>query len=522
MLKPYWLAIAFVAGLIARRFGLPALVGFLATGFILRSMGVEHTPQVQRLADLGVLLMLFMIGLKLHVRSLLQPVIWASSTLHMITTVTIFTVIIKALGHTGIPLISDLDWNTACLVAFALSFSSTVFAVVVYEQKAESAAFHAVVGIGILIMQDIFAVLFMTISKGLIPSPFALTILLLIPGRKWLCLLLEKTGRGELQILIGLLFPAAGYVWFEAVNLKGDLGALIMGIVLASSPAAKSLAKTLMSFKDLYLVTFFLSIGLHGDPNKITFLVAIIFIALLPIKMILFEFFLMKFKLRARTSTFTSFSLSNYSEFGLIIAALAVNYQWLNADWLLVLAVTLSLSYVIGAPLAMNSAKIYRKINSKLVKFETEERLPEEQALDLKGAETLIFGMGRVGHAAYDVLRDKLGNKLHGLDVDINVVENHDDLGRCTGLGDPTDKEFWQRIDLSRIKLIIFTLPCHEITMRAIELLKATEYKGQIAVVIRFKEDAASLNNAGVNFVYNISDEAGSSFAKYLCKQLKI
>ena len=130
------IASAFLLGLIARQFGLPPLVGYLIAGFVLYASGIRISETISEFAEMGVTLLLFSIGLKLRVGSLLQPQIWAVASLHMLVTVIIFTTGIYLFSLSGLPLFSDLDLSMMILIAFALSFSSTVFAVRCWKKKA--------------------------------------------------------------------------------------------------------------------------------------------------------------------------------------------------------------------------------------------------------------------------------------------------------------------------------------------------------------------------------------------------
>ena len=94
--------------------------------------------------------------------------------------------------------------------------------------------------------------------------PGRLLILLLIPARPLLIYVLQKVGHGELLVLCGLLLALGGAAFFELVGLKGDLGALALGALIANSAKANEMAKIMLGFKDLFLVAFFLSIGLSG------------------------------------------------------------------------------------------------------------------------------------------------------------------------------------------------------------------------------------------------------------------
>ena len=277
---PLWIAIAFACGFLVTLVGLPPLVGFLAAGFALGAMGAETTPLLSELADLGVTLLLFTIGLKLRVGSLLKPEIWGVATLHMAVTVAVFGAILLALGATGIALFAELNMTTAIIIAFALSFSSTVFAVKALEAAGETGSRFGRIAIGVLIVQDIAAVVFLAASSGKLPSPWAIALLGLLFLRKPLLALLRKSGHGELLILIGFVLALGGAQLFEAFSLKGDLGALFVGALLAGDSRSEELAKTLLGFKELFLVAFFLSIGLAGLPNTEVMLASVILLSL--------------------------------------------------------------------------------------------------------------------------------------------------------------------------------------------------------------------------------------------------
>jgi predicted Kef-type K+ transport protein len=152
-MDPVFLAIAFVLGFAARQIGLPPLVGFLAAGFALNGLGFAGGPALDQFADLGVTLLLFSIGLKLKIETLLKPEVWAGASLHMVATVVVFGLVIFALAAAGVHLFAGLDLASSALVAFALSFSSTVFAVKALEDKGEMQSMHGRVAIGILIMR---------------------------------------------------------------------------------------------------------------------------------------------------------------------------------------------------------------------------------------------------------------------------------------------------------------------------------------------------------------------------------
>ena len=166
-----WLAVAFVLGLASRAVGLPPLVGFLAAGFVLNLFGIASGEMLRKLADLGITLLFFIVGLKLNLRTLARPQVWAVTGLHMALAVLVLGTVVLVLVLLNVPSFSGNGIYPSLLIAFALSFSSTVFVVKVLEDKGETAALHGRIAVGILIVQDLAAVAFIAVSAGMWPSP---------------------------------------------------------------------------------------------------------------------------------------------------------------------------------------------------------------------------------------------------------------------------------------------------------------------------------------------------------------
>jgi predicted Kef-type K+ transport protein len=141
--------------------------------------------------------------------------------------------------------------------------------------------------------------------------------------------------------------------------VKGDLGALVVGMMLASHPATAGLAKSLFHIKELFLVGFFLSVGLGALPDMGMVAMALLLLVLLPLKSALYFAVLMPFRLRTRTGVLATLSLTNYSEFGLIVAAIAATAGWLSDEWLVVISLAVAGSFVLAAPLNSAAAPTY-------------------------------------------------------------------------------------------------------------------------------------------------------------------
>lgn len=512
---PAWIAVAFAFGLLFKHFKLPPMVGFLVAGFVLHMLGAENDTFLLSIADLGVTLLLFTIGLKLRLETLIRPEIWATTGLHMAASIALTVAVILALGTAGMFLFNGLDFSTALIIAFALSFSSTVFAVKTLEDRGSLVSRYGQVAIGVLVMQDIAAVVFLAVSAGKLPTVWAIGLLALIPGRHLLGLVLTHSGHKELLAVYGFVLALGGAALFELVGMKGDLGALVLGVLLAQHPKAKELSKTLLGFKDVFLVGFFLTIGLTGLPTWETTSVALVLLALIPLKVMLFIYLLTKFRLRAHGATFGALVLGNYSEFGLIVCAIAINAGWLQQDWLTVIAVALSASFILASPLNLFAEALYTKYRSFLTGLENVKRLPGDDDISLDGNRILVFGMGRVGRAAYDEMRSHVNDQILGIDMDEKEVTKSAKDGRKVVLGDATNPEFWSRLDRSyqKVEMILLAMPHHKANINAASQVREFGYQGPIVATALFPEQEAHLKENGIDEVFNIYAEAGTGAA---------
>jgi predicted Kef-type K+ transport protein len=519
MLDAVWIAVAFSLGLLTRQLGLPPLVGYLAAGFILHGFGAEANAVIDRLSDIGITLLLFTIGLKLKLRSLAQPHVWAVTVIHTAGVMAVLVPFLLGVGALGVPILSDLSTGAAALTAFALSFSSTVFTVKVLEDKGEMASVYGTIAIGILIVQDLAAVLFLVFSVDKIPSPWALLLLLFIPLRPWIYKILDRSGHGELLVLFGLTLGLGGAQVFDLVGVKGDLGALAFGILIASHPKAGELSKALLTFKDVFLVGFFLSIGLRGAPSAEMVAAALLLLMAIPFKGWLFYRLLLLFRLRARTAFLGAASLASYSEFGLIVAAVGVADGWLGPEWLTAVAIVVALSFVAASPLNAASHEIYERFNTRLRRRQRPRRLGFEAEIDPGDADVIILGMGRVGAGAYDNLKLQRGRRPVGIDGDPDVVERHRQAGRNVIQGSATDADFWHRLRLRNgsIRLVLLALPQLSENVFAAEHLVQEGFKGTIGAIAKFPDDEVALQRAGVQMVFNLYAEAGAGLAQHVC-----
>lgn len=517
---PLWITMAFFCGLIVSKVKLPPMVGFLAAGFILNIIGVKGGDFINAMADLGITLLLFTIGLKLKLRSLSKPEVYGVASIHIVLVTVVTAGIILALSLTSLPLIGNLNLSTALLIGFALSFSSTVFAVKILDELGATGSRHGKTAIGVLIIQDIAAVAFIAISIGKPPSPLALALLSLIPLRHLLYKVLDRVGHGELLILFGIMLALVGADLFELVGIKGDVGALIFGMLLANHVKANELAKTLLGFKELFLVGFFLSVGMTALPGWIEIIIALLLMLLLPIKMMIYFALFNLFNLRTSTSWRATFNLANYSEFGLIVSAIAVSAGWLTQEWLAVFALMISISFIFSSQFVHIRDSLYQKWRPSLKPFERPKRLSGEENLELEHIKVIVFGMGRMGTAAYSAMASDYHDHLVGVEMETDKARRLETQGIKVVVGDATNPDFWTRAPglINGLDWVLLTLPTHKANIDAVLLLKQLGYDGRIAAISKFHDEEEDLKSLGVDYTFNIYTEAGIGFANELKK----
>ena len=503
--------LTFVLGLAASLVGLPPLVGYLATGFALNALGQVGGELLSQLAHTGVLLLLFTVGLKLRWRNLTRAEVYATGLIQLALVSAVFTLGLVLFG---------LMWRPAAFLAVGLAFSSTVLAVKLLEEKRELRAYHGRVAIGVLVFQDLVAVGMMALVGNLSPSPYTLLLLglpLLVP---LLRVMMNYVGHDELLVLFGVLLTLGGAQLFEQVGLKGELGALVLGFMLASHPRASELSNRLWSLKEAFLVAFFLEIGLAGWPQASYLLATGVLLLFLPLKSGVLFYLFVRFGLRARTAFLAALALSSYSEFALIVGQVGVTEGLVPAVWLTPLALTVALSFALAAPLNRAAHTLYERFEPYLLRFECRSEHPDHEPASLGSAHFLIVGLGRTGTAAYQQLREA-GERVVGLDSDPGKVAAHIQAGRRVLYGDAEDPDLWQGLDLAPLQAVLLTAPDLEARFRATVYLRRRGYRGVIGSTSYFPDEDTRLREAGATIILNPLTGAGASLATLVRETLQ-
>jgi hypothetical protein len=263
-------------------------------------------------------------------------------------------------------------------------------------------------------------------------------------------------------------------------------------------------------------VAFFVNIGLSDDPTLDNFIIACMLALFMLMKVALFFIFLVKTKLKARTSFRVSLSLANYSEFGLIVGAIGVSSGWMSNEWLITIAIALAITFVIASSLNVSAHILYARYAPYLKRWEAKNLLRDEKALDVSQSCILVFGMGRVGTGVYKDLNYHYPKQVTGIEFDVSVYQKHEQAGRNVLYADVMDQDFWHRIDLANISIILLNLPDLRKNIFTINQIKEKNYQGHLAAIARYDEDIILLKKAGADEVYNFYSEAGLGFAEHI------
>lgn len=500
-----FLLVAYAMGLGVKLVQLPTLVGYLLAGFLLSALGFTADATLKQVGDLGVMFLLFTLGLHIRLRSIMTSEVLGVGGIHLL---------VSGLIYGGVLLLTGVTGMAAVLIALGLGFSSTVLTAKALEARDELDSHHGRTAVGILILQDIVAVGLLALTGSAVPSLWSLCLLALPLARPALLHLLRVTERDDLQLVFGVLLAIGGGALFEFVGLDAKLGALAAGVLLAGNSEADELYKRLWGVKELFLVGFFLQVGLAGFPSISGVLLVLGLLALLPLKAGLFFGLLMKFGLRARTGFMTSLALAAYSEFALIVATAGAASGLVSSDLVTALALLVALSYALNAQVNQGANKLWIRLESWLVRWERDDLPHPDRCPESVGsADFIVVGMGQAGGAAYDYLVDH-GKRPLGLEADPRRIAENLAAGRRVHAGNATDPELWRNLNLDQLEGVLLAVPNLSAKLLSARLLRQEGYRGAIRAVVREQPDEAALRQEGVEAVGLPLVEAGKEMAE--------
>ncbi|ACK72974.1 sodium/hydrogen exchanger [Gloeothece citriformis PCC 7424] len=515
------LIIATAMGALAVWLRQPLIMAFIGVGILVGPAGLEivkSSTEVELFAEMGIALLLFVVGLKLNPQEIRE---------------TGAVAIIAGLGQIGLTaLLGDfLALNLgftgveAFYIGIALTFSSTIIIVKLLSDQREIDALHGRISVGILIIQDLVVILVMiTLSTlmgnqaqgGLIQAiilvfwkggGFILAVALIT--RFILPFLLDNLARStELLLVFAISWAIALASVGDALGFSKEVGAFIAGVSLASTHYRITIGSKLMSIRDFLLLFFFINLGIHIDVSHFgaAFLPALIlstftFIGKPLMVMVLVE--MMGY--RKYTSAMTSLSQSQISEFSLILANLGLSLGQISEEVLGLITLVGLITMGCSTYMIIYGHRIYEWLSPVLTELEKFIPHPKKTLADLSETEVdrvdiILFGLGRYGGSMIANLQH-LGIKVLGVDFDPEIVRFWKKKGVLAFYGDAEDPEFTATLPLREAKWIVSTLPGERIGLVLLHTLQHHHFQGKIALTSHNLKEMKTLQKAGADLV---------------------
>ncbi|HWJ85010.1 MAG TPA: NAD-binding protein, partial [Cellulomonas sp.] len=280
-------------------------------------------------------------------------------------------------------------------------------------------------------------------------------------------------------------------------------------------------SRSLMTFKDLMLVAFFVQIGLHGTPHVLEIGLALLLLLILPFQVAVYAVMLWMMRLRRRTAFLAGLVLSNFSEFGIIVAAVGATTGMLSEQWVVVVSLAVAFSFGLSAIVNRRGVELATRLSRLLPARDSDRLHPDDRLVDIGDSDAVVLGLGRVGAATYARLRDEYGLSVVGVEHDATRIAALEDEGFEVVRADATDLEFWARVHhAGRVKIAVLAMPFHNANLIALTRLQAAGFTGKVAAVARYDDDVAELQRHGADAVFHLYGSAGFALADHAAEVL--
>jgi Kef-type K+ transport system membrane component KefB/Trk K+ transport system NAD-binding subunit len=542
------LAVASALGFIGILLRQPLIVSFIAVGLVAGPSAlnlVRSGEQIELLSELGVAVLLFLVGIKLDVK-----LVRSLGTVALMTGLgqVAFTSIFGFLIGLGL----GLDALTSLYVAVALTFSSTIIIVKLLSDKREIDSLHGQIAMGFLIVQDLVVVLAMVVlsaigigtaqSAGSSPlSGVAGVLGVLVSGAALIAVvvafvryvadpLTEKLAHSpELLLIFALALAALTAALGEAIGLGKEVGGLLAGVALASTPYRESIAARLAPLRDFLLLFFFIALGTGIDLSLLgsNLPAAAVFSLFVLVGNPLIVLVIMgALGYRKRTGFLAGLTVAQISEFSLIFIAMGVSLGHLQKDALGLVTLVGLVTIAASTYMITYSQQLYSLFEPLLGVFERRDphREPDRREVSPRRRYAVIlFGLGRFGTAIGLRLRRR-GIDVLGVDFNPSAIRRWHRLGLDAIYGDATDPEFLADLPIRSADWVVCTVPglplgvSHPDSRRAIvEAVRSGGFDGRIAVASHRSADSQALADSGASVVLEPFQDAADRAVDVLC-----
>lgn len=512
------LALAGLAGLLAIRLRQPLIIAFIGVGVVAGPIGlgwVQPGGDVAVLAEVGIAVLLFLVGLKLDI-SLLRAIGRVAVIVGVLQ-----MALTAALGF-PLALVVGLEVVPALWVALALAFSSTIIIVKLLGDRRELEQQHGRVALGILIVQDVVVVALMIVltATGVSTSSDAPDGFLVILARgglliaalavttRWVlpALLRLVAGSAELLVLFSVAWAVALAALSDTLGFSTEVGAFLGGAAVATTPYREAIAARLASLRDFLLLFFFVELGaglaLDGAGSQVWgALVLSAFVLVVKPAIIVGALGYLGF--RRRTSLLTGISLGQISEFSLILIALGVGLGVLGDDALSLVTLVAVLTIATSTYLIRASRSIVNRLGPHLGFVERRVPLPNPPEGGPGLGEVVLYGLGRYG--------SMVARELCAAGIRFTAVESDPEqvvAWRAQApevmtvvYGDAEDIEFVHTLPLDGSRWLVSTIADPDVNRILLHAARSRGFNGRTAVTSHSTRATEELRLAGADVV---------------------
>jgi Kef-type K+ transport system membrane component KefB len=533
------LALAAVAGTLAIKLRQPVLIAYIVVGILVGPAFfglVQSHEQIELLAQIGVAVLLFVVGLKLditHVRHI-GPVALATGLGQLTFTIIIGFLIVLALGK---------GFMEALYVAVALTFSSTIIIVKLLSDKRELDSLHGRIAVGFLIVQDIAVVIAMMamsalrdtgaeagsmVLLGLAGRILLAGVLLFIMMRWVLPALVAFIARSqELLLLFAIAWGTGLAALGEWAGFSQEAGAFLAGFSLASTPYREAIGARLTGIRDFLLLFFFVDLGARLDFSTLgaELLPALVLSLFVLIGNPLIVMAIMGYMgYRKRTGLLAGLTVAQISEFSIVFVAMGISLGHVGVQVLGLTTLVGIITITVSTYMILYSQTLYERLAPLLGIFERRNPF-REQALEsgtneVTRADVILFGLGRYGARLAHLLQAR-GLSVLAVDFDPEVVASQRRQGLSVHFGDSQDADFLATLPWTENTWALSTLPDLQSNRALLHALSVHHAGGRAAIAVRDEMQSAAFAGLGHVTLLHPFRDALESLASELCQHIK-
>lgn len=525
-------ALAAGLGLIAKLFRQPLILAFIATGIIIGAFGLSPvaTDPIYRLfADLGIMFLLFLIGMEINFSSL--RLVGPASVM-----IGLGQVVFTFVGGMLIALLLGIEPLPAAYIAIALTFSSTIIAVKLLSEKRDNNSLYGKITIGMLLVQDFVALLILLVLAGvqtgsgavwqsaLLTSLKGLGLfgLMIWLGRMVMPWIFNRVARSQELLFIASLawlFLTASFI--HRLGFSIEIGGFLAGLALANSSEHFQISSRIRPLRDFFLLLFFVILGTSmamSDFQGLTWPVVVFSLFVLIGNPLIVLVIMGSMGYHRRTSFLTGVTIAQISEFSLVLAALGARLGHLSTANVTLITAVAVITIGISSYIILSADRIYTRLRGWLRWFE--RRNPKSESPNPKlNRPVVLIGAHRTGEG---IMRTVPKKNLAIIDFDPDIVTRLTAQGYTALFGDISDIEIEEVIDLRHARVIVSTSPDFENNLNFLKTIVASWPRRRPLLIFRAEtsDEAECLYAAGAGYVFLPALESGQLLGQLLLKPL--